>query len=202
MPNAYTRSDADGNVIASFDFPDVGEFEPTPAETMDEKLARFTIEQAIYKMIAEDVSTKTAGNLRSEVNEHYLGLFRMTGAKSFELRLGDSTVGTVSIKNAAPRPTKTSTVAVVTDSAALNAYNDDDFNDFISRWVGEHIEEIGKAFFAETGALPDGMELVEFEQPAQVPKPTVSITVHTDKVADVVSANQLGGIVHGMLGGE
>lgn len=197
--HAYQRTDADGNVLASFDFPGMAE---PPIPTMDEKIAYFAIEQAIYKMIAEDVSTKNVGNLRSEVNDHYLDLYRSTGAKSFAVRLNGEEVGVASIKGAAPRRQKPSTAVVVTDEDALIANDDDDFNDFITQYVNAHIGEIAKAYYAETGELLDGLDVMEYEPPVEPAKPSVSIRIYEDRVADVVGAQALGGIVHGMLGGE
>ena len=197
--HAYQRTDADGNVLASFDFPGMAE---PPIPTMDEKIAYFAIEQAIYKMIAEDVSTKNVGNLRSEVNDHYLDLYRSTGAKSFAVRLNGEEVGVASIKGAAPRRQKPSTAVVVTDEDALIANDDDDFNDFITQYVRAHIGEIAKAYYAETGELLDGLDVMDYEPPVEPAKPSVSIRIYEDRVADVVGAQALGGIVHGMLGGE
>lgn len=197
--HAYQRTDADGNVLASFDFPGMAE---PPIPTMDEKIAYFAIEQAIYKMIAEDVSTKNVGNLRSEVNDHYLDLYRSTGAKSFAVRLNGEEVGVASIKGAAPRRQKASTAVVVTDEDALIANDDDDFNAFITQYVRAHIGEIAKAYYAETGELLDGLDVMDYEPPVEPAKPSVSIRIYEDRVADVVGAKALGGIVHGMLGGE
>lgn len=197
--HAYQRTDADGNVLASFDFPGMAE---PPIPTMDEKIAYFAIEQAIYKMIAEDVSTKNVGNLRSEVNDHYLDLYRSTCAKSFAVRLNGEEVGVASIKGAAPRRQKPSTAVVVTDEDALIANDDDDFNGFITQYVRAHIGEIAKAYYAETGELLDGLDVMDYEPPVEPAKPSVSIRIYEDRVADVVGAQALGGIVHGMLGGE
>ena len=197
--HAYQRTDADGNVLASFDFPGMAE---PPIPTMDEKIAYFAIEQAIYKMIAEDVSTKNVGNLRSEVNDHYLDLYRSTGAKSFAVRLNGEEVGVASIKGSAPRRQKPSTAVVVTDEDALIANENDDFNDFITQYVRAHIGEIAKAYYAETGELLDGLDVMDYEPPVEPAKPSVSIRIYEDRVADVVGAQALGGIVHGMLGGE
>lgn len=197
--HAYQRTDADGNVLASFDFPGMAE---PPIPTMDEKIAYFAIEQAIFKMIAEDVSTKNVGNLRSEVNDHYLDLYRSTGAKSFAVRLNGEEVGVASIKGSAPRRQKPSTAVVVTDEDALIANDDDDFNDFITQYVRAHIGEIAKAYYAETGELLDGLDVMDYEPPVEPAKPSVSIRIYEDRVADVVGAQALGGIVHGMLGGE
>ena len=197
--HAYQRTDADGNVLASFDFPGMAE---PPIPTMDEKIAYFAIEQAIFKMIAEDVSTKNVGNLRSEVNDHYLDLYRSTGAKSFAVRLNGEEVGVASIKGSAPRRQKPSTAVVVTDEDALIANENDDFNDFITQYVRAHIGEIAKAYYAETGELLDGLDVMDYEPPVEPAKPSVSIRIYEDRVADVVGAQALGGIVHGMLGGE
>lgn len=203
--HAYQRTDADGNVLASFDFPGMAE---PPIPTMDEKIACFAIEQAIFKMIAEDVNTKSVGNLRSEIDDHYLDLYRSTGAKSFAVRLNGEEVGVASIKGAAPRrqkssTTKAPTVWMVTDEDALIASENDDFNDFIKQYVRTHIGEIAIAYVKETGEKLNGIEEApNFEPPVEPAKPSVSIRIYEDRVADVVGAQALGGIIHGMLGGE
>ena len=194
--HAYERRDADGNVAYSFDFPDVG-FTPS----IEDMTNQFCIEQALYKMIADDVSTRSAGNLRDSINQHYLELYRTTGARTFDLKMLGGKVGTVSIKANAPKPKPTQAVAEVTDREKLDAYDDPDFLAYCTRWLAAHLPDIGRDYFEETGAMPDGMELVEYETPADTPKPTVSIRVDADKVAAAVDARALGNIVHGMLEG-
>lgn len=199
MP-AYSRTNERGETF-EFDFPVTEEqADAARVPSIEDRLALFVIEQAVYKTIAEDVSTRQPGNLRSEVDAFYVGQYESTGAKSFDLRLGGEKVGTASVKQPSTRPKKTST-AVVVDADALLASDDPDFDRFISEYVRNHIAEIGRAFFDETGCVPGGMDVVESE-PEKAKQPTVSIRVDAERVADVMGANRLGGFIHGMLGGE
>jgi len=165
-------------------------------------IERLAIEQAVYNAIGADLKTGVVDNLRGEVNGFYLDLYRQTGATGFEVRIGDKKVGTYGFSRVKGTPERTVTELRVTDTEALRAYDDEDFDEFCARWVLDHIGEIAVQYAAKTGELPDGVEYVTETIPA-VPdtiRPNGTLRVRTDKVADALG-NALPATIAGLLGG-
>ena len=198
--HAYTRTDGAGNVLASFDFPATSA-DMVPSMSFEDKLALLTVEQAFYKIVAEDVSTKKRGNLRDEVAEHYIDLYEETGAKSFNVPLMGRVVGTISVREPKEPKSGPSTVAVVEDLDALLSWESDDFDRYCTRWVQLHIEEIARAYMKETGELPEGMVIRSVDPFVPAPRPTVQLRIDPEKVADALGEHKLGMMAHTMLGG-
>lgn len=128
-----------------------------PNSEIADRIAKLAVAQAVYKMAAEQVSTREPGNLRAYVDEYYRGLFEATGAKSFEIRIGDEKVGTYSVK---VTKQKMQTVCDCYDQSAYLA------------WCEEHglvktviDEDAAHAHFLETGEVPDGCNVSEVETP-------------------------------------
>ena len=115
------------------------------------RIEQLAVAQAVYKLAAEMVSTKEPGNLRSEVDMHYREMFEQTGAKSFEIRIGDKKVGTYSVRVTKP---ETRVRLKVTDSRALMAWCE--ANDCLR--VEPDMRRV-ESIFGETGELPDGCEV-------------------------------------------
>ena len=200
VSHAYARMDANGEVVRTFDFPEVGEYEPP---TLDD-VQRLAVEQALYKVLVEDVGTNRPGNLRDRVNDHYLDLYEQTGATGFEVRLNGRKVGTYGFPKTRAQPARQTSTVDVVDMAALLAYEDEDFNQFCEQWVIDHIDVLALAYFEDTGTLCDGMALVQHETPAQPAgiRRSGSLRIDPAKVADAMGP-MLGEAVHGLLeGGE
>lgn len=83
------------------------------------RIEQLAVAQAVYKLAAAQVSTREPGNLRSEVDEHYHGLYLETGAKSFDVSIAGQKVGTYSVKLTKP---KEDTVMTVVERDAFEAW--------------------------------------------------------------------------------
>ena len=132
-------------------------------------IERLAIEQAIYNAIGADLKTGVTHNLRGDVNAYYLDQYEHTGATGFEVRVNGRKVGTYGFAKVKAQPAKTVTEVVVTDMDSLRAYDDPDFDSYCARWVLAHIDDVARDYFAETGVLCDGMEVVERHVP-EVPE--------------------------------
>ena len=166
-------------------------------------IERLAVEQALYKVIAQDVDTKTPDNLRGRVNDHYRELYEQTGATGFEVRIAGQKVGTYGFSKVKAQPARKESSVEVVDMDALMAWDSDDFNDFISRWIEGNLATLARAYFEESGELPDGMAVMEYERPA-VPagiRPNGTLRIDPAKVAQALG-NQLPSTVAGLLGGE
>lgn len=165
-------------------------------------IERLAIEQAVYNAIGADLKTGVPDNLRGEVNGFYLDMYERTGATGFEVRLNGQKVGTYGFAKVKGRPERTVTELRVTDADALRADESDEFNDWLTAWLTDHLPELAVQYATETGELLDGMELVEVTTPA-VPdgiRPNGTLRVKPEKVAAALG-NALPATIAGLLEG-
>lgn len=141
-----------------------------------DEVTQFIVAQALYKAIAEKVKTGKAHNMRGRIDAHFAELWEKTRAmgapaKSFDLEINGTKVGTYSITAAAAEPAHDERRIVTTDDAAL------------LRWCMERgFVQVDRAkvedWINDTGELPDGMdaETVHVDaRPARIARTTVRI---------------------------
>ena len=165
-------------------------------------IERLAIEQAVYNAIGADLKTGVPDNLRGEVNGFYLDMYERTGATGFEVRVNGQKVGTYGFSKVKGKPERTVTELRVTDEDALRADKSDEFNDWLTAWLTDHLPELAIQYAQETGELLDGMELVEVTTPA-VPdgiRPNGTLRVRPEKVAAALG-NALPATIAGLLEG-
>lgn len=152
-----------------------------------EKLA---IAQAFYKAAGEYVSTKTPGNLRSQVDEEYKAIYEQTGAKSFDVRIGDEKVGTYSIKVSKATEAETKKALRVTDPETFIAWGKNHWDICAEKFVLAHLEAYAQEYLLSTGEMPAGMHMIEVGTPA-MPEQYAggALKVDTQKVAEALGAN-------------
>ena len=63
--------------------------------------------QGIYKAVGAAVSTKDADSLRSQVDAELIDMYEAVGVERIELRVGDESVGTLSLRKSTKAKTKT-----------------------------------------------------------------------------------------------
>lgn len=170
--------------------------------SIQEQIERLAIEQAVYKAIGADVATNDPDNLRAEVNAHYLDLYQQTGATGFEVRVNGQKIGTYGFSKVRGQKAHTERIVAVTDVDALRADESDEFNDWLSAYVTEHLPELAVQYCTETGELLDGMAVVEREHPAtpDTIRPNGTLRVNPEKVAAALG-NALPATIAGLLGG-
>jgi len=170
--------------------------------SIQEQIERLAIEQAVYKAIGADVATNDPDNLRGEVNQHYRDLYEQTGATGFEVRVNGQKVGTYGFSKVRGQKARTERIVTVTDRAALLADESDEFNDWLSAYVTEHLPELAVQYCTETGELLDGMAVVEREHPAtpDTIRPNGTLRVKPEKVAAALG-NALPATIAGLLEG-
>lgn len=157
--------------------------------TTSEKL---TIAQALYKSVADVVSTKNPDSLRAEVDAEIIDAYNRDGIKSRDLRLNGEKVGTYSVR---VKKAFTKERPVLTDMSAFKAWLEDNQEyavgyalsqpDFVD-WV------------IRQGELPSGYDLETIEFPEVAAGTTLKVDVQ--KVADAMG-NELPSAVAGLLGG-
>ena len=165
-------------------------------------IERLAIEQAVYNAIGADLKTGVADNLRGEVNGFYLDMYERTGATGFEVRVNGQKVGTYGFSKVKGKPERTVTELRVTDADALRADESDEFNDWLTAWLTDHLPELAVQYATETGELLDGMELVEVTTPATPDgiRPNGTLRVRPEKVAAALG-NALPATIAGLLEG-
>ena len=90
----------------------------------------------------------------------------------------------------------------MTDMAALRADRSEDFNEWLTRHINAHLDELAVQYAQETGELLDGMEYVSETIPATPDsiKPNGTLRVRPEKVAAALG-NALPATIAGLLGG-
>ena len=168
----------------------------------DNPIERLAIEQAVYNAIGADLKTGVTDNLRGEVNSFYIDLYQRTGATGFEVRVNGQKVGTYGFTKVKGQPERTVTEVRVTDMAALRADRSEDFNDWLTRHIDAHLDELAVQYAQETGELLDGMEYVTETIPAtpDTIRPNGTLRVRPEKVAAALG-NALPATIAGLLGG-
>ena len=165
-------------------------------------IEQLAISQALYNLVADQVSTKDPDNLRGRVSQKYVELYEETGAKSFDVKLGGEKVGTFSLTVSKPTDSVTKTDFFVTDEAKFRAW--EDFNAAALDYATAHLQQIADWAFGMTGEIPEGCEVQQFEI-AGMPGGEVTRTtlkVDTEKVVELVG-NGLPEAARGLLeGGE
>ena len=165
-------------------------------------IERLAIEQAVYNAIGADLKTGVPDNLRGEVNGFYLDMYERTGATGFEVRVNGQKVGTYGFAKVRGKPERTVTELRVTDADALSADESDEFNDWLTAWLTDHLPELAIQYAQETGELLDGMEYVTVTQPAtpDTIRPNGTLRVRPEKVAAALG-NALPATIAGLLEG-
>lgn len=165
-------------------------------------IERLAVEQAVYNAIGADLKTGNPDNLRGEVNGFYLDLYERTGATGFEVRVNGQKVGTYGFSKVKGTPERTVTEVRVTDVDALRADESDEFNDWLSAWLTDHLSELAVQYVQQTGELLDGMEYVTVTQPAtpDTIRPNGTLRVKPEKVAAALG-NALPATIAGLLEG-
>ena len=174
--------------------------------TSPEFVERLAVEQALYNAIGRDVKTNVDGNLRAQVNEHFRDLYEMTGATGFEVRVNGRKVGTFGFNRVKGTPAKTVHEFVLLDHARCVAVMDEDpdFGAFAHRYVEHHLEEVARAYFEQTGTVPDGCDVLTHEVPATPDgiRPNGTLRVSPEKVADALGPRLPQAIAGLLEGGE
>lgn len=154
------------------------------------ELQKLSIAQALYKKLAKIVSTKDPDSMRAMVDDTIRANYENTGAKSYEIKLGGEKVGTISVKS--------SKASKIVDFRII------DINAYV-QWCIENNcidtdDAQAKRKFLETGELPDGCEVVEYEKPAGYSGTTLRI--EEDTIIDIVRERGLFESVDRLLIGD
>ena len=170
---------------------------------------QLAIEQAVFNKLGADVSTKSPDSLRGMADEEIVGNYRAMGAKSYDVHVNGSKVGTYSVRTSKEKPQSTSKRLVIKDPYALEKFIEDNINQCVKAEEMPYAELYAQAMaqnFAEYvlevyGELPDGCEMVTETIPAQKPQVIgTSLRIDADKVADAING-YLPTTIAGILGG-
>lgn len=157
------------------------------------------IAQAVYKAVADEVSTKNPDGLRGRMDSQVINDYMETGVKSRDLLINGEKVGTYSVKVSKAKPGVVTKQLAVNDPAhvALWAFeNQDELREFVERNAGAFADYC----FENYGEVPDGCEIVTTKSDPVPPQPTgTTLRVDPDKVGHAM-AGQLPQAVAGLLG--
>lgn len=151
--------------------------------------------QGIYKAVGAAVSTKDSDSLRSQVDAELIDMYERVGVERIELRVGDESVGTLSLRKSTKDKTKT--VIYVNDAVAAARFVAAD--EALAQRVLNAAQRALVSYVEETGDVPDGCEVATETEP----KGTVlGTTIRGCEPADVAKAlgNDLPDTIAGLLG--
>lgn len=127
---------------------------------------RLAIFQAFYNAAGEHVSTKSPGNLRSQVDAEYRELYEQTGAKSFEQRVNGMRVGTYSVKVSKAKEAEMDVRFEVREPERLLEWVERQEHGDLVRFAKAHAAEYAQDALLRTGELADGCSTYEVGTPA------------------------------------
>lgn len=165
-------------------------------------IQQLAVKQALFKVLADDVSTKNPSNLRGEVDGEITDWYRATGAKSFDINFDGYKVGTVSVNVSKEVPEKSTTVYDLVDSSKFYDWMETESGmmammDYCFSEAGEFVQYV----LATSGELPDGIEPREVIEPAR-PSSIKGTTLRIDpERVSRAFGNELPSTMAGLLGG-
>jgi len=165
-------------------------------------MQQLAVLQALYKQLAEQVSTKDPDSLRAHVDEQVVDWYRATGAKSFDINAPSGMkVGTFSVSISKEVPEKRQTVFETEDVDAFVAWLKGDGAQSAIDFACCYADEFALWLTATTGELPEGIAATEVVTPARPPQVKgTTLRVDVPKVASAFRA-ELPSAVAGLLGG-
>ena len=171
-------------------------------------MEQLAIEQAVFSKLGADVSTKNPDSLRGMADEEIVGNYRAMGAKSYDVHVNGSKVGTYSVRTSKEKPQEKKKRLVIKDPYALNKFIEDNINECVRAdgipYAGLYAQDMAQSFAEYVlevyGELPDGCEIVTETIPAQLSQVTgTTLRVDADKVADAING-YLPTTIAGILG--
>jgi hypothetical protein len=172
--------------------------------TFDELLPteRLYVAQAIYKAIAEMVSTKDEHSLRSEADQWLVDMYEQTGAKSYDARLCGQKVGTFSVKVAKAVAGKAVPTTAVKDWEGFEAWLWDEGAETLKEFAIEHATEIAERWVDATGEMPEWATTTMVGVPGKPERGTgTTLRIDPQKVVDAMRGELGGAITHLLEGG-
>ena len=165
-----------------------------------EDLERLAVAQAIYKAVADIVSTKNPDGMRAQADAELMDAYTQMGVKSMDLRVEGQKVGTYSVTMAKAVPEKQDARLDVEDHDRLVRWLRSD-TEALDSLIEMYADKYAQTLFSASGEVPDGCDAVTVVTPAQPehPKGTV-LRVDTQKVAQALKG-QLPEAVAGLLEG-
>lgn len=148
-------------------------------------MERLAVAQAVYKAVAEQVSTRNPGGVRGRMDQRVLDMYEATGAKSFDVRVNGEKVGTYSVsvpKSKDPRPR---TEVVVNDASQVVAWARDNPDD-TDAFVESHAAEFAEWQLDRSGTVVDGTDVWNVAPDRSETVPRTVLKVDAPKVAEAL----------------
>lgn len=160
---------------------------------------QLAIKQALFKVLADDVSTSKRGNLRARIDETYKDYYRMSGGKTYDVNVDGMKVGTFSVVAKEPEP---KAEVYIIDAHAYGDWvrDDDSVANVVVEWMlADHkrAEAFARYLVELTGVVPEGCETYVAQGE---PKLTTRFVVDPQKVAAALG-NALPSTIAGLLEG-
>lgn len=160
-------------------------------------MEQLAIKQAVFSAIGEEVSTKNPDSLRSMLDATLLDTYRATGAKSYDVNVNGSKVGTYTVKVGKER---TEPMFTVYDSSEFAQWLASDEGTYYAiQFAASNGDRFLKYALDEDGTVPDGVGVEMVTVPPAVSGTT--LRVDSKKVAKAISNGYLPTPISRLLGG-
>lgn len=162
---------------------------------------RLAIAQAIYNHLGKLVSTKDPDSLRAQADREYKALFEQTGAKSFDVRVNGSKVGTYSVKVSKAKPEVIEKGIEINDESLVMRFAMACDRQTLANYVRDRMQDFVEWYAVLTGEALAGCEWVEYVTPATEPAYMGgTLKVNAEDVANAINGLDIG--IYGLLEGE
>lgn len=150
-----------------------------------------------------DAATKKGSTLRTLMDEKYRELYEEDGETGHDVTVMGQKVGRYTFPTKKGKKAKTVTKAVAYDYDAILADGNDDFAEWLAKYVRDHIGELAERYVTETGDVLDGVNVItetEPETPSVVAAEGNPYGISYDRMTEALP--ELRQTVRGLIGTE
>lgn len=165
----------------------------------------FAAAWALKQLVDKAVKTGVRGNLRDHLNDYYRMLYEADGERGHDILVNGQKVGRYTFAMTEGKPARTERVVKAYDYDAILADDNEDFAEWLRKYIGNHIGELAEKYVTETGDVLDGVTVVETEvpeTPATVAANGTPGGIRAEKVAEAFgpALNEgIGSLIAGLL---
>lgn len=162
---------------------------------------KLAVMQAIYKSVADEVSTKNPDGVRGQADAYMAERYAESGEKvTKRIHINGYDVGTLSTKESKPVPQKVTVELEVVDMDKLAVWMTDGLEQMVDEFYrtieDELIQRFALWYLEQTGEVPDGCELVTNIEPER-PRAYAGTVL---KINEKEVARAMGGALPAYLG--
>lgn len=164
-------------------------------------LGMLAVLTALEKVIKRETDGKEFGSLRERVNQEMMDDYERDSIVTKAIKINGKTVGKLHVIEKKIPAISSHWALECEDKQATFSWRDGTFQEYVNKWLQEHIDLIAEDYFDETGEIPKGCKEVLVEGlPAETKTYTMLKGVKPEGISQALGA-ELPGVVAGLLEG-